>query len=58
VLEAETIELEEVIHEDNDMEKPLRPTKIPSQKRRTTWEQELIKHVERYGALEKYLRES
>jgi hypothetical protein len=40
------------------MEKPQRPAKMPSHKRRPGWAQELIREVERYGAPEKYLRES
>jgi hypothetical protein len=40
------------------MEEPQRPTYMPSHKRRPTWEQELIRDVERYGSVEKYLRES
>jgi hypothetical protein len=31
---------------------------MPFRKRRPAWAQELIKDAERYGALEKYLRES
>jgi hypothetical protein len=58
VLEAETVELKEVIHEDNDMEEPQRPTEMPSRKRKPTWEHELIRDAERYGALGKHLRES
>jgi hypothetical protein len=40
------------------MEETQRPTKIPSHKRRLTWEQELIRDEEIYGAPKKYLRES
>jgi hypothetical protein len=58
VPDAKAVELEEVIPEDNDMEEPQRPTKMPSRKRRPSWAQELIKDAKRYGAPENYLRES
>jgi hypothetical protein len=58
VPKVEVVEPEEVIHEDNDMAEPLRPTEMPSHKRRPSWAQELIRDAERYGSLEKYLRES
>jgi hypothetical protein len=58
VPEAEAIEPEEVIHKDNDMAKPQRLAEMPSRKRRPTWEQELIRDAERYGAPKKYLKES
>jgi hypothetical protein len=34
------------------------PTKMPYCKRRPSWEHELIRHAERYGAPKNYLRES
>jgi hypothetical protein len=35
-----------------------KPIEIPSGKRRPTWAQELIRDVERIGALENFFRES
>jgi hypothetical protein len=35
-----------------------RLAEIPSHKRRSAWAQDLIRVAKRYGALEKYLRES
>jgi hypothetical protein len=58
VPEEETVEQEEVIHEDNDMAETQRLAEIPSHKRRSAWAQDLIRVAKRYGALEKYLRES
>jgi hypothetical protein len=40
------------------MEEPQTIAKVPSRKRRLAWAHELIKEAERYGAPEKYLRES
>jgi hypothetical protein len=40
------------------MAEPQRPKNMPSRKRRLAWAHELIKYAERYGALEKYLKES
>jgi hypothetical protein len=40
------------------MAEPQKLTEIPSHKRRLAWAQELIIDAERYGAPEKYLRES
>jgi hypothetical protein len=40
------------------MVEPLKPTEIPSHKRRLAWAQELIGDAERIGALEKSFMES
>jgi hypothetical protein len=40
------------------MEETQRSTNIASLKRRPAWDQDLIRDAERYGASEKYLRES
>jgi hypothetical protein len=40
------------------MVEPRRLVEMPSLKRRPTWAHELIRDAERYGAPEKYLRES
>ena len=40
------------------MAEPQRLAEMLSRKRRPAWAQELIRDAERYGALEKYLRES
>jgi hypothetical protein len=40
------------------MAEPQRPEDIPSHKRRPAWAQELIRDAKKYGAPEKYLRES
>jgi hypothetical protein len=58
VPKEEVVKLEEIIHEDTDMEKPQRPTNMSSRKRRPAWAHELIKDAERYGAPEKNIRKS